>query len=70
MSRTYIANFVTLLTLVIPLFGWHITNPDNLTNAILAVVGVISTLYVFYGRYKAGGISAFGFKKDETVLQG
>ena len=60
MSTTYIANIVTILTIVLPVFGIHIVDPTSTANVIMQLVGVASTLYVFYGRYKAGGINAFG----------
>ena len=64
MSTTYIANIVTFLTLVLPVFGVHIVDTDAFTTGIMQVVGVLSTAYVFYGRYKAGGINIFGLRTN------
>lgn len=63
MSSTYIANIIGILTLVLPAVGIHIANPDTLAGDILTIVGIASTLYIFIGRYRAGGIGAFGFRK-------
>ncbi len=61
-STTFIANIVAVLVFVLPVFGVHIVDQTAFSGSIASVVGVISTLYVFYGRYKAGGITAFGIK--------
>jgi len=62
-STTFGANIVAILVFVLPVFGIHIVNQASLAGAIASIIGVISTLYIFYGRYRAGGINAFGIKK-------
>ncbi len=61
-STTFIANIVTTLVFVLPVFGIEIVDQSSLTDTITKLIAVGTTLYVFYGRYKAGGISAFGFR--------
>ncbi len=62
-STTFIANIVSVLVFVLPVLGIHIVNQSAFTTAVASIIGVISTFYVFYGRYKAGGITAFGIRK-------
>jgi hypothetical protein len=64
MSTTYIANIVSILTLALPVFGVHVADPGSLTETLTEVAGVAAAIYVFYGRYKAGGISIFGIRAD------
>lgn len=64
MSTTYIAGIVGLVSTVAPLFGWTV-GTEELTKVITEILAIGSLLYVFYGRYRAGGISAFGFRKKE-----
>jgi len=61
-STTFIANIVALLVFVLPVLGLEIVDENTLMGAVTATVGVVSVLYVFYGRYKAGGINAFGIR--------
>ena len=63
MSTTYIANIVTILTLVLPHFGLHVFDQGALVNTVTSIAGIAASLYVFYGRYKAGGVSIFGIRK-------
>ena len=63
MSTTYIAILVSLLTLALPAFGLVVVDPDTLTKSIMDVVGCFALIYALYGRYKAGGITAFGLRK-------
>ena len=63
MSTTYIAILVSLLTLAFPAVGVVVVDQDTLTKAVMDLVGVGALIYALYGRYKAGGISAFGLRK-------
>ncbi|HXK31141.1 MAG TPA: hypothetical protein VJZ94_00065 [Candidatus Paceibacterota bacterium] len=62
MSTTYIAALVGLVSTVASLFGWTV-GTEELTRSITDIIAIGSLIYVFYGRFKAGGISAFGFRK-------
>jgi len=46
--------------------GFEVADEGTITNVITNVIGTISSLYIFYGRYKAKGISAFGIKKKDN----
>lgn len=61
MSTTYIAAIVAFLTTMAQMFGWTVDS-GALVQTITDGAQVLSILYIFYGRYKAGGISAFGFR--------
>lgn len=63
MSTTYISNAVALATLVLPLFGLQIADQGTLTDTVTKLMGIAAILYTFYGRYRAGDISAFGLRK-------
>lgn len=63
MSTTYIANIVAILVFVLPHFGITIADPNTLTGIFTSVAGAIAAIWVFYGRYRAGGISIFGLRK-------
>jgi Flp pilus assembly protein protease CpaA len=61
-STTFIANTVAVLVFVLPAIGIQIVDEGTLLETITQIAGIASTLYVFYGRYKAGGINAFGVR--------
>jgi len=61
-STTFIANLIAIVVFVLPILGIQIVDQGTLTSTITNLVGIIATLYVFYGRYKAGGINAFGIR--------
>lgn len=63
MSTTYIATLVSLLTLGLPAVGLEMANPESVTGALNTLLGIAASLYILYGRYKAGGINAFGLRK-------
>lgn len=63
MSSTYIAGFVSLLTLGLPAIGIEIADEETLRGVITDLVGIASLIYIFIGRYRAGGINAFGIRK-------
>jgi len=62
-STTYIAGIISIITLVLPLFGLDVADEGTLLNVVQGIAGTISSLYIFYGRFKAGNISAFGLRK-------
>jgi hypothetical protein len=62
-STTYIAGIVSFLVFVLPVLGFDVIDQGTLTATVTQVAGVAAVLYSFYGRYRAGGISAFGFRK-------
>jgi hypothetical protein len=62
-SSTYVAAFVSFLVFALPALGFEVIDEGTLTSAITQLVGVGSILYTFYGRYRAGGIDAFGMRK-------
>lgn len=64
MSTTYIATIVSFLTLALPTLGIEVVERETLIGAITTLVGVISTIYIFIGRYRAGGINVFGLRKS------
>lgn len=64
-STTYIAGIVSVIVFVLPLFGFEIADEGTLTDLVTQIVGTFSTLYVFIGRYHAGGINAFGIRKAD-----
>jgi len=65
-SKTYIAGIVSVIAFVLPLFGLDIADEGTVTNLVTNIAGAIGAIYVFVGRYKAGGISAFGIKKKDN----
>jgi len=65
-STTYIAGAVSVIAFVLPMLGLEVADKGTLTNTITGIAGAISAIYIFYGRYKAGGISAFGIKKKDN----
>lgn len=64
MSTTYIAQLVAILVFVLPRFGIDVVDANALTSMIAAIVGIIATVWVFIGRWRAGGITIFGLRKD------
>ena len=64
MSTTYIAALVNVLVFVLPAIGVHVVDTNALTQGIVTVAGVVATAWIFYGRFRAGGITAIGLRKD------
>jgi hypothetical protein len=62
-STTYVAGIVSVVAFVLPLLGFDVSDTALLNKTVVEIVGAVSAIYIFIGRYKAGGISAFGFKK-------
>lgn len=62
-STTYVAGIVAVIAFVLPLVGYDIGDAGLLKNSTQELVGALAVLYTFYGRYRAGGINAFGVKK-------
>jgi len=65
-SSTYIAGAVSVIIFVLPMIGLDIADEGTLTNTVTGIVGFLSAIWVFVGRYRAGGISAFGIKKKDS----
>lgn len=63
MSTTYLANLFPLVAFVLPFFGVQIVDPDTFEAFLLGLAGALGTLYVFWGRFKAGGLTAIGLRK-------
>lgn len=61
MSTTYIAGIVAFITTLATVFNWTVEQ-GALVQTLTTGAQVVSILYVFYGRYKAGGINAFGIR--------
>ena len=62
-STTYVAGIVSVVAFVLPLLGFDVSDTALLNKTVVEIVGAVSAIYIFIARYKAGGISAFGFKK-------
>ena len=62
MSLTYISFAVEILTYLLPKLGINLSG-DAITVTITTLVQVVAGIGVFYGRYRAGGISALGVKQ-------
>ena len=62
-STTYIAGIVSIITLALPVFGFELADKATLTRLITDTLGVCGAVYVFIGRYNAGGINIFGIRK-------
>lgn len=60
-STTYIAALVAFITTLANLLGWTV-DAGALVQTITDGAQLFAIAYVFYGRYKAGGINAFGLK--------
>lgn len=64
MSTTYVAVFISLLTLGLPAIGVEVADEETLRGVITDLMGVASLLFIFYGRFRAGGITAIGLRKS------
>lgn len=62
-SSTYIAGIVSVIAFVLPLIGYDVADTAVLNKTVVDIAGAISAIYVFIGRYRAGGINAFGIRK-------
>ena len=65
-STTYIAGTVSAITIILPLLGFEIAEKDSLTQTVTEIFGIFGLCYMFYGRYKAGGINIFGVRKKSV----
>lgn len=63
MSTTYIAAIISFLSFGLPFLGIDIVNKESFASTIQELIGIGATLWIFYGRYRAGGITAFGLRK-------
>lgn len=62
MSQTYIGIIVGLLSSVLPKFGVQVGS-EELTQTISLIGTIVGTVWALWGRYRAGGITALGFRK-------
>lgn len=62
MSNTYIANIVQLLVFLLPAIGVNLAETE-LTATVANVVAIFAGIWVFVGRFKAGGITWWGGRK-------
>ena len=62
MSLTYVSFSVVVLTYILPKLGVNIT-ADALSSTITTIVQIVAGILVFYGRYRAGGVTALGLRK-------
>lgn len=61
-SVTYIGAIVFLASKLFEYTGVPVATAD-IETTITTVTALIGAVMVLYGRYRAGGVSAFGFKK-------
>lgn len=62
MSTTYVAQIVAILTLILPYFGIELFDVNALAETLNTIIGVIAVVWVFIGRWNAGGINIFGIR--------
>ncbi len=62
MSTTYISNIVAVLAFGLPFLGIEVVDQGTLMNTLTQFLGFVALLYNFYGRFRAGGIDAFGLR--------
>lgn len=62
MSLTYTSAIIMLLGWIFQLAGVPFV-PSEAEGAIKFIVEIIGLIGVLYGRYRAGGITAFGMRK-------
>ena len=62
MSKTYIATTVAIALPLMHAMGLDL-NATTLTTTITTIMQIVAWAGVFYGRFKAGGINAFGLRK-------
>lgn len=63
MSQIYIAALIALLSGILPVFGFQITDSGTLSALILNLVTFASGSWALYRRVRAGDINALGIKK-------
>ena len=63
MSSTYIANIVQLLIFILPAIGVNL-GANELTTTVSNVAAIIAGIWVFVGRFRAGGITWFGTRNE------
>ncbi|MEK7068271.1 MAG: hypothetical protein AAB964_00460 [Patescibacteria group bacterium] len=64
MSSTYIANITGFLLWVAPMLGLNL-NATELTTTLTTLVAVGSGVWIFIGRFRAGGITWWGGRKEK-----
>lgn len=61
-SVTYVGAIVATVVMVAQFFGVQLAD-ETVTKAVEGVLAVLSIVSIFYGRYRAGGVTALGFRK-------
>ena len=61
-STTYIAQIVTVLAVILPLFGIE-ASTEALTTTLQTVIVVASGVWTLVERYKKGDLKWFGSRK-------
>ena len=61
-STTYVAAFIAAVAGIAPMFGWEV-NAEIFSANVQELIAGLAILYTFYGRFKAGGVTAFGLRK-------
>lgn len=64
MSTTYIAQIVSMAAWVFTLMGIDV-GIEALNTTVTTIIAIATGLYVFYGRYRAGGITALGTRAPQ-----
>ena len=59
MSSTYIANIVALLVFILPGIGVNL-GQSELTATVSNIAAIGAGIWVFIGRFRAGGINWWG----------
>lgn len=61
-SKTYTTEIVKVIAALGLIFGFDV-DEQALTEVVMALTLVATTLYSLYLRYTGGGVTAFGFRK-------
>lgn len=62
MSQTYVAAFISLLVVILPMFGIQVGS-DQLTVTIQTIVVLVSQIWIMVRRHQVGDISVLGARK-------
>lgn len=62
MSSTYIATFVSIALALSPAMGLNL-NENDLTATVSTLAQVVAWGWVFFGRFRAGGLKWWGGRK-------
>ncbi len=62
MSQTIAAVFVQLLVVLLPMINVQIGS-DQLTSAIQTLTVIVTSVWIYFRRIKAGDVTLSGFRK-------